>query len=101
MTDPQTVLPSEMDSILKFLHKRRDELASYLQEIDDIIGIKSQVEDLSSQNARLRADLGRIARQKLREELEEDQVASADFEGAYDAIILIAREALAVGGKDE
>lgn len=46
------------------------------------------------ENQKLRAALTRIAEQKTTAELNEEQSESADYEGAYDIIIGIARAAI-------
>jgi len=46
----------------------------------------------------MRGALERIAKQKTTDEIYDDDKADADFEGAYDTIIKIAREAVGVNG---
>lgn len=61
-------------------------------EMVDAIG--ERVRALVAENARLREALGRISKQKLSAEMSEELAGFADFEGGYDAIVTIAREAL-------
>jgi hypothetical protein len=60
----------------------------------EMLAVAPALLSAARENLRLREALEDIARQKLIEELDEEEFDSADFETGYDMIVSEAREAL-------